>query len=176
MVWASPRSLATTCGITIVFSSSGYLDVSVLRVSFLSDDISSIYQVVPFGNLRINSYVLIPAAYRSLSRPSSPLRAKAFAIRPYLLSRISYDYFIVLLFHNMSMNFCHNLVLSTMYQVQSKYQGIFSVGLNGSFITKGLNFISSVVKLYHYALNCFNILLIKTFRLYLYLYLFTILK
>ena len=33
VVWASPRSLATTCGITIVFSSSGYLDVSVLRVS-----------------------------------------------------------------------------------------------------------------------------------------------
>ena len=32
MVWAVPRSLATTYGITIVFSSSGYLDVSVLRV------------------------------------------------------------------------------------------------------------------------------------------------
>ena len=31
-VWALPRSLATTCGITIVFSSSGYLDVSVLRM------------------------------------------------------------------------------------------------------------------------------------------------
>ena len=31
-VWAVPRSLATTNGITIVFSSSGYLDVSVLRV------------------------------------------------------------------------------------------------------------------------------------------------
>ena len=33
MVWANPRSLATTCGITIVFSSSGYLDVSVPRVT-----------------------------------------------------------------------------------------------------------------------------------------------
>ena len=33
MVWAVPRSLATTYGITLVFSSSGYLDVSVLRVS-----------------------------------------------------------------------------------------------------------------------------------------------
>ena len=33
MVWAIPRSLATTCGITIVFSSSGYLDVSVPRVT-----------------------------------------------------------------------------------------------------------------------------------------------
>ena len=32
MVWALPRSLATTNGITIVFSSSGYLDVSVHRV------------------------------------------------------------------------------------------------------------------------------------------------
>ena len=31
-VWASPRSLATTCGITVVFSSCGYLDVSVPRV------------------------------------------------------------------------------------------------------------------------------------------------
>ncbi len=32
-VWAIPRSLATTCGITIVFSSSGYLDVSVPQVT-----------------------------------------------------------------------------------------------------------------------------------------------
>ena len=35
VVWAIPRSLATTYGITIVFFSSGYLDVSVLRVCFL---------------------------------------------------------------------------------------------------------------------------------------------
>ena len=28
-----------------------------------------------------NGYLLLPAAYRSLSRPSSPLRAKAFTIR-----------------------------------------------------------------------------------------------
>ena len=32
LVWAIPVSFATTQGITIVFSSSGYLDVSVLRV------------------------------------------------------------------------------------------------------------------------------------------------
>ena len=31
-VWANPLSLATTQGITIVFSSSGYLDVSVPQV------------------------------------------------------------------------------------------------------------------------------------------------
>ena len=32
MVWALPISLAATLGITVVFSSSGYLDVSVHRV------------------------------------------------------------------------------------------------------------------------------------------------
>ena len=32
-VWAPPRSLATTCGITVVFSSCRYLDVSVPCVS-----------------------------------------------------------------------------------------------------------------------------------------------
>ena len=32
LVWAVPFSLATTGGITIVFFSTGYLDVSVLRV------------------------------------------------------------------------------------------------------------------------------------------------
>lgn len=47
---------------------------------------SSIGQVSPFGNPRINSYLLIPAAYRSLSRPSSPLRAKASPVYPFLLS------------------------------------------------------------------------------------------
>ena len=39
--------------------------------------------VAPFGNLRITDYVHLPEAYRSLSRPSSPLRAKASAMRPY---------------------------------------------------------------------------------------------
>ena len=35
MVWANTRSLAATSVITFVFSSSGYLDVSVLRVRLL---------------------------------------------------------------------------------------------------------------------------------------------
>src|SRR6202000_698472 len=49
-------------------------------------DRSSNGQVSPFGNPRINSYLLIPGAYRSLSRPSSPLRAKASPVYPFLLS------------------------------------------------------------------------------------------
>jgi len=55
---------------------------SSLGLPPLLDNTASRYWVVPFGNLRINSYVLIPVAYRSLSRPSSSLRAKAFPTRP----------------------------------------------------------------------------------------------
>ena len=36
LVWALPGSLAATSGITVVFFSSGYLDVSVHRVPFLN--------------------------------------------------------------------------------------------------------------------------------------------
>ncbi len=42
-------------------------------------------QVSPFGNLWIIGYQHLPKAYRSQSRPSSPPRAKASAIRPYQL-------------------------------------------------------------------------------------------
>ena len=84
VVWAVPRSLATTCGITVVFSSSGYLDVSVHRVCPPTSrgTTPSTWWVFPFGHLRITSYLPIPAAYRSLSRPSSPLGAKAFTVCP----------------------------------------------------------------------------------------------
>ena len=48
-----------------VFFSSAYLDVSVQRVDFLSDNTPSVYWVVPFGNLRI---LCLCAAPRSLSQ------------------------------------------------------------------------------------------------------------
>ena len=41
--------------------------------------------VSPFGNPRINGYLLLPEAYRSLSRPSSAPGAKAFPLRSFLL-------------------------------------------------------------------------------------------
>ena len=41
--------------------------------------------VSPFRNLRINGYLLLPEAYRSLSRLSSALSAKASALRSFLL-------------------------------------------------------------------------------------------
>ena len=39
--------------------------------------------VSPFRDLRIEAYLQLPAAYRSLSRLSSALSAKAFALRPF---------------------------------------------------------------------------------------------
>ena len=81
-VWAISISLAATPEITIVFSSYAYLDVSVQRVCPLSGNTSSMYWVPPFGNQRITNYLHLPVAYRSLSRPSSPLRAKAFPVCP----------------------------------------------------------------------------------------------
>ena len=45
------------------------------------DDWSSTSRVTPLGDLRIDGYLHLPEAYRSLSRPSSPLRAKASAMR-----------------------------------------------------------------------------------------------
>ena len=46
------------------------------------DDWSSTSQVSPFGYARINKYLLLPEPFRSLSRPSQPLRAQAFPVCP----------------------------------------------------------------------------------------------
>ena len=56
----------------------------------MQDDTSSKYRVVPFGNPRIKGHLHLPAAYRSLSRPSSALSAKASSLRPYQLNLYSY--------------------------------------------------------------------------------------
>ena len=88
-VWPPPLSLATTRGISVDVFSCPYLDVSVQGVPYLtlfdSDKVDTVlpYRVSPFGNLRINAYVPLPEAYRSLSRPSSAPDAKAFPLRSY---------------------------------------------------------------------------------------------
>ena len=86
LVWPPPRSLATTSGISVDVFSCPYLDVSVQGVphaylfySVYADRVL-LCRVSPFGNLRINAYVPLPVAYRSLSRPSSAPDAKAFPL------------------------------------------------------------------------------------------------
>ena len=70
-VWPSPRSLATTSGISVDVFSSPYLDVSVQAVPFLHlfdsmQDTGVLLQwVSPFGNPRIKACLQLPEAYRS---------------------------------------------------------------------------------------------------------------
>ena len=62
------------------------LDVSVQAVPLIHL-FYSVYDtlrwVSPFGYLRIIGYLLLPEAFRSLSRPSSAPDAKAFPLRSY---------------------------------------------------------------------------------------------
>src|SRR5690348_3974956 len=74
-VWAVPCSLATTGGITFVFFSSSYLDVSVQRVD--SPCGVTHLQCAGLSHSEIFGYIAcvqLPEAYRSLPRPSSSLR------------------------------------------------------------------------------------------------------
>ena len=73
--WPGPRSLVTTSRVSVDVLSSGYLDISVPRVRSLAGDLNG--RVSPFGNPRIKAYSQLPMAYRSVSRPSSPLCTKA---------------------------------------------------------------------------------------------------
>ena len=63
--------------------------------------------VPSFGNLRVNGYVLLTAAYRSLSRPSSAPSAKASALCPLLLNQLAYTSVRVGLFYCFSLS-CEN--------------------------------------------------------------------
>ena len=96
-VWAPPVPLAATPGITFVFSSSGYLDVSVHRVPLrdllehtcsysVTDTRSLSVWVSPFRDPWITGYLLLPTAFRSLSRLSSALSARASTLRSFLLN------------------------------------------------------------------------------------------
>ena len=67
------------------FSSPGSLPYVM---DWRMDDWSSSSRVSPFRDLRIKGYLLLPEAYRSLSRLSSAPSAKAFALRPCSLDHI----------------------------------------------------------------------------------------
>ena len=65
------------------FSSPGSLPYVM---DWRMDDWSSSSRVSPFRHLRINGYLHLPAAFRSLSRLSSALSAKASTLRSFLLN------------------------------------------------------------------------------------------
>ena len=70
------------------FSSPGSLPYVM---DWRMDDWSSSSRVSPFRYLRLNGYLLLPAAFRSLSRLSSALSAKASTLRPYYFNRSRND-------------------------------------------------------------------------------------
>ena len=94
--WPGPLSLATTHGVSLMsfppatemFQFTGFASLPyVFRSSY-----HSMWWVSPFGDPRIKDYWRLPMAYRSLSRPSSPLSAKASTKCPYALDSHSVDH------------------------------------------------------------------------------------
>ena len=100
-----PRSLATTCGISVDVFSSPYLDVSVQAVPhnllFYSQEVDRVLlcRVSPFGYPRIEGCFRLPVAFRRSLRPSSASNAKAFPLRPYQLdlfqNYVSYRFLLI---------------------------------------------------------------------------------
>ena len=81
-VWAGPLSLAATRGVTLVFLSSDYWDVSVRRVRLPIWGCRALARrVAPFGHPRIQGRSRLPVVFRGLPRPSSPPGAKASSVR-----------------------------------------------------------------------------------------------
>ena len=86
-VWPLPRSLATTSGISVDFSSSPYLDVSVQAVPHLYLCIQ--YRLTglhpagfPHSDIHgYNACFRLPVAFRRSLRPSSAPGAKASSLR-----------------------------------------------------------------------------------------------
>ena len=95
LVWPLSLSLATTHEISFDFSSSAYLDVSVRRVP--SHTLCIHVCAIWFCHMRFphseihgySAYLRLPVAYRSLSRPSSALGAKAFPLCSFSLELLS---------------------------------------------------------------------------------------
>lgn len=103
-VQADPRSLATTYGISVDFFSSGYLDGSVLQVRFTWPMYSVMDTMITHGGFPHSDivgsklYCQLPHAFRRLTRPSSPVIAKASTWCTYSLdSIISRTYWLCLL-------------------------------------------------------------------------------
>ena len=70
------------------FSSPGSLPYVM---DWRMDDRGVLCRVSPFRDLRIKGYLLLPEAFRSLSRLSSALSAKASTLRPYYFNRSRND-------------------------------------------------------------------------------------
>ena len=126
--------------------------------------------VAPFGNLRIEGYLHLPEAYRSLSRPSSPLRAKAFPVRPCLFSFASFNYIALRLYiYPNTVVFCD--FVSNMSKIVSFKANGFTPFASRSVATPGVE--PRLLPLQHllpfnpYSLNGKPSFLVLNFRLFI---------
>ena len=77
--------------------------------------------VSPFGNPRIEAYLQLPAAYRSLSRPSSAPDAKAFTLCSFTLELSARSFDLAVLFFEL-LEF-----LRTFFKLQQKSSRFLTV-------------------------------------------------
>ena len=106
----------------------------------VADDRFLFCRVSPFGNLRIDAYVPLPGAYRSLSRPSSAPDAKAFPLRSFSLNLLvlknyagsirflpSVEIVSTLCFHNLlqTLPSVALLVLCSLFSFQCADEGLY---------------------------------------------------
>ena len=92
------------------------------------DDWSFSSRVSPFRYLRIDGYLLLPVAFRSLSRLSSALSAKASTLRSFLL-----DLFRCIALQLLNRDFCSHLQLELIKTFVSTFGLLFSDVLNYFF-------------------------------------------
>ena len=106
------------------FSSPGSLPYVM---DWRMDDWSFSSRVSPFRYLRINGYLLLPVAFRSLSRLSSALSAKASTLRSFLL-----DLFRCIALHHFGFK-SFDLLLELIKTFVSTFGLLFSDVLNRLF-------------------------------------------
>ena len=132
-VWPLPLSLAATNRISFDFSSSAYLDVSLRRVPLLHLCIQyRIHGSSPWGfphsDIPGSTYLQLPEAYRSLSRPSSAPDAKAFTLRSSSLELpIALSFSIIRLLF-LSCHLCDKIVVNLPFR-----KDLFSLDLVSQF-------------------------------------------
>ena len=107
------------------FSSPGSLPYVM---DWRMDDWSFSSRVSPFRYLRIDGYLLLPVAFRSLSRLSSALSAKASTLRSFLL-----DLFRCIALQHLNRDFCSHLQLELIKTFVSTFGLLFSDVLNYFF-------------------------------------------
>ena len=80
-VWAGPLSLAATRGVACLFSPPAATKMFQFT-AFAPLARCPLGRVPPFGHPRVTGCLRLAVAFRCLSRPSSPLGARASSVRP----------------------------------------------------------------------------------------------